>query len=134
MSTWPASLRTALLGILLPLAVSAGQAQTSLSPHALKLRDRVQAIGVGSKVSVIFTHEHERYGMLTSITDSTFSFHDVDDSTDHTLAYDDVTKVRSGYGGYNHLRHRHTDRTHALIIGGIVIGGLLTLAILAGRS
>jgi hypothetical protein len=84
-----------------------------------------------SKISIISAQNRERYGTLNSAADLSFSFHDIDDKTDLTLSYEDVAKVRAGYGGYNSVTHRHTDHTHALIIGGIVVAGLIGLIVIA---
>jgi hypothetical protein len=88
----------------------------------------------GSKISVIFYRGKERYGTLDNSSDLTFSFHDIDEKTDQTVSYEEVAKVKRGYSGYNSITGRHTDHTRALIVGGIVIGGLIVLVIAGARS
>ena len=44
-----------------------------------------------------------------------------------TWRYEDVRKLKNGYGGYNLIRGRHTDRKKGFIVGAVVIGGLAAL-------
>jgi len=116
------------------LCVAATSVAQQLSPATTKLRAHVQSISSGSKISILFLHEDERFGTFISAADTTFRFHDIDTQQDRTISYDDVRKVKLGYGGYNSAAHRHIDHTKALIIGGIVIGGLIALIIAGARS
>jgi hypothetical protein len=88
----------------------------------------------GSKISVIPFHGQEAFGSFESKGLQEFTFHDVDTGTDATLKYEEVKVIRNGYGGYNHLRHRHTDKKRALIIGTLVVAGLLGLVFAVALS
>lgn len=48
----------------------------------------------------------------------------MDQKQDVTLKYDDVKKVKDGYGGYNSIQGKHTDRTKRLVIVLVVVGVL----------
>jgi hypothetical protein len=87
----------------------------------------VEQLVPGRKISVIPLHGQEAFGSFVSKGQQEFTFHDVDTRTDVTLKYEEVKVIRNGYGGYNHLHHRHTDKKRALIVGALVVAGLLGL-------
>jgi len=108
--------------------------QPPLSAQAQKVHDQVAALPMGSKISVIARNAPETYGTLLTAEPATFTYHDVDDNLDKTLSYEAVKKVKVGYGGYNSLHHRHTDRTKVLVITVIFVAGLLALVFAATAS
>jgi hypothetical protein len=79
---------------------------------------------IWSRISVIPFHGAERYGTFVSNDSESFTFHDIDDKTDVTLKHSDVRKLKQGYGGYNSISGKHTDRKRG-IIGAVVIVGVV---------
>lgn len=72
--------------------------------------------------------------MFVSGNGESFSFYDVDRKMDVSLRYEDVKKVKDGYGGYNHLRGRHVDRTRAHVVVAIFAGALVALVVVAALT
>jgi len=62
-----------------------------------------------------------------------FTFYDVDGKAEVTLKYADVRKIKDGYGGYNSIQGRHTDRTKAVLVG-VAVMAALGAAIAAAAS
>jgi len=120
-------MKSALAVILcLILAVSATAQQTpSLSKDALKVKQQVSGLAVGAHISVIRRGASEEFGTFVSAEDSAFTFYDVDTRTEVHLQFEDVRKVKKGYGGYNYPNHRHVDRDKSRIVAIAVVGGLL---------
>ena len=130
--TTPGTARIALVILLCGVAgVPAFAQQPPLSPPAQRVHDQVAAIPIGSKISVIARNAPETYGTLLTAEPATFTYHDVDDKLDKTLSYEVVKKVKAGYGGYNSIRNRHTDRTKVLVISVILVAGLIALVFAA---
>ena len=63
----------------------------------------------------------EEFGTYLAMSEDEFSFYDVDLKTDVHLKYESVRRVKNGYGGYNTVRHRHTDRTRGLLVTGAIV-------------
>ena len=115
-------------------AQNASAPTAALSPQAAKAKTTVSRLTPGDKLSVIEVSGMEEFGTLTAATEETFTFHNVDTSIDRTLRYEDVSKVRPGYGGYNSFTHRHTDNHKRLIAGVVVLGGLVALFVLVATQ
>jgi len=104
------------------------QQVSGLSRQAAGIKRIADTLSPGSRISVIPIHGAERYGAFVSNDPESFTFHDVDDKTDVTLKYSEVRKLKQGYGGYNSISGKHTDRKHGVIAVVVVlgiIGGLL---------
>lgn len=106
----------------------------TLSPKAEVIRHQVEQLSPGAKISVIPYQGRKEFGTYLSSDPESFTFHDVDTKADMTLRYEDVKHIRNGYGGYNSIARRHTDRTRSLIIGVVVIGALIGLVFAAAAS
>lgn len=138
MSSW-GNVRTAILTSSFAVFLAASPASFSqqpavLSAHAAKIQQQVEQLVPGSKISVIPRQGQEQFGSFVSRGQQEFSFHDVDTKIDVTIKYEAVKHLRDGYGGYNHIRHRHTDRRKSLIVGAVVIAGLMALVFAAALS
>jgi hypothetical protein len=106
---------------------SEAQQPIQLSKQALSVKKKTARLTVGDKISVVLSHAGERYGTFKSSGQEDFTFYDVDQNSDVTLRYGEVKKVKDGYGGYNSVTHRHTDRTRGYIIAGVAAGVLVGL-------
>ena len=138
MSRWR-GVRRAILAVSFAVSLAASSHSFSqqlpvLSAHAAKIQQQVEQFVPGSKISVIPRQGQEAFGSFVSKGQQEFTFHDVDTRTDATLRYEEVKVIRNGYGGYNHLRHRHTDKKRALIVGAVVVAGLLGLVFAVALS
>ena len=112
-----------LLVSILALTSSAQQA-APLSKKAAAVKRKADTLTPHAPISVIPSHAEEEYGNFVSSDAVGFTFYDVDRKTEVTLKYADVRKIKDGYGGYNSIRGRHTDRTRAIIVVVAVIGAL----------
>ncbi len=117
------------------LLVSASNASARQAPplprQAAAVKQKVDHLSPDAPISVLRVRGPEEYGKFLSNNQESFTFYDVDLKKNVTLSYAEVHKIKDGYGGYNFVQHRHTDRTKALIITAAVIGGL---AILIGAA
>ncbi len=116
------------------VAMCGAQQAAPLSKAEQAVKRKAGSLSAHDRISVIRIHAAEEYGDFVSSDEGGFTFYDVDEKRNVTLRYAEVRKIKDGYGGYNSLRHRHTDRRRALIVGAAVLGGLLVLAIVAGAS
>jgi len=87
-----------------------------------------------ARISVARVQAPEEYGEFLSGDQDGFTFFDVDRKIDVTLNYEEVLKVKRGYGGYNHLRHTHNDRTRGFIAMGVVAALLIGLIAVVATS
>lgn len=113
---------------------SSAQQVAPLSKKAAAVKQKADSLKPRDPISVVRIHEEEEFGTFISSGHDSFTFYDVDRKAEVTLNYFDVRKIKDGYGGYNHLRHRHTDRTKALIVGVVVVGGLLGLVFAEAKA
>ncbi len=114
---------TALLIPFLALTSTAQQV-APLSKKAATVKRKADTLSLHAPISVTPIHGEEAYGNFVSSDAEEFTFYDVDRKTEVTLKYADVQKIKEGYGGYNSVRGRHTDRTKTMIIVIVVAGAL----------
>ena len=107
------------------LGTGNAQQAPALSKHAVKIKAAVEALTQDARISVIRSQGLEEYGKFQSHDEVGFSFYDVDIHKNVTLSYEEVRKIKNGYGGYNHVTGRHTDRGKRVLITAIFLGALL---------
>jgi hypothetical protein len=115
------TLVSALLVISISTTTSA-QRVSGLSRQAAGIKRIADTLSPGSRISVIPFHGAERYGTFVSNDSESFTFHDIDDKTDVTLKHSDVRKLKQGYGGYNSISGKHTDRKRGIIVAVVIVG------------
>jgi hypothetical protein len=103
---------------------SSAQQISPLSTRAAAVKRKIDTLSLQSPISVVRVHAEEEFGNFKSSDQNGLTFYDVDRKANVTLSYAEVKKIKDGYGGYNSLRHKHTDRTKAMIVGIAVIGAL----------
>ena len=103
-------------------------------PGRATVAAKVSTLKAGDKISVVFMHAAECYGTFLSSQQEGFTFHDVDQNADVTFPYADIKKVKNGYGGYNFVTRKHTDRTKAYIVVGIAAGVIVGIIIAAAAA
>lgn len=112
-----------LLISLLALTTSAQQV-ASLPKKAAEVKRKAEALSPHAAISVIPIHGEEEYGKFLSCGAAELTFYDVDRKMEVTLKYTEIRKVKDGYGGFNSVRGRHTDRTKVVLITVAVAGAL----------
>jgi hypothetical protein len=122
-------MRRLFIGLLLfTLTLTSVAQQTSAPTNAeAAIKRKADSLAPGAHISVVRVHAQEEFGDFVFNDQQGFTFHDIDLKTDVTLKYSDVRKIKDGYGGYNSVQGRHTDRTKGLIVGAILIGTLVAL-------
>ena len=85
-----------------------------------KVKEKVNALGIGHRVTVVLRNGNEYYGALGESGDDGFELSEVDLNQKITIAYSDVKKVRNGFGNPNKFNGK---RWHP----GWHIAGLLTV-------
>ena len=106
------------------------------SSKAVKIKQDVEKIGVAGNITVYMPDGHEYYGSVSRAGADDFAVNDIDLKREVTVRYDEVKKVRSGYGTgpgrtINGKRvHPHTKLITTLAI----VGGLIVLVFVAVAS
>jgi len=128
----PGSLSKILASLLvLTMACTTSAQQASpLSPRAAAVKQKADTLAPDAKISVITLHGEEEFGTFVSNNQEGLTFYDVDNKTVVTLKYIEVKKLKDGYGGYNSIRQRHTDRTKGRIVA-VALAGVLAALIIA---
>ena len=121
-----------LIATLNSASINAQQSST-LSARAAAIKAIVDKLTTQTKITVTPLNGHEQFGKYLSSDQETFTFYDVDQKLDTTLRYEDVKKIKTGYGGYNYVTKRHTTHTHGIIAGVIVAGVLIALIVAAAN-
>ena len=101
------------------------QQSSTLSPQGEKVRKQLVKIGSGKDVTVILNDEREFYGSLKSIDADTFLLFDVDGKQLLNIKYDEVKRVRKGYGHKDFITGKRISPNKALI--GMIIGAAAIL-------
>ncbi|HSB10235.1 MAG TPA: hypothetical protein VLM38_12180 [Blastocatellia bacterium] len=66
-----------------------------------KIRQRVEAFGVGHRVTIVLRNGNEYYGALGEPGADSFELSEIDLNQKITIAYSEVKTVRSGFGNPN---------------------------------
>ena len=103
---------------------STAQQVPPLSRKTEAVKRKAESLTAHAHISVLPRTGEEEFGDFLSNDQEGFTFFDVDRKAAVTLRYEDVRKIKDGYGGYNSIRRRHTDRTKAIIVGVAVVAGL----------
>ncbi len=122
---------SALVAILLMVSVPLAQAQqaVSLSAKAEKIRHHVTALSLGSPITVIMQNKAEYHGSLGTVRATEFVVNEVDENRPVTVRYEDVNKLRNGYGGYNFISGKHVDPFRSKVAAVVVLGSLLAIVL-----
>ncbi len=117
-----------LICVLAARSVSAQQ-PPSLSKRANEIKAKVEKLSPQAHISVIPIQGHEEFGKFLSSDQESFTFHDIDRKADVSLKYEEVKKVKNGYGGYNPIWGRHTDPTKNRVTAAVFVGVLVGLIV-----
>ena len=121
-----------LLAICIP-ACQAQQAAVPLSPRAQRIQSRIQALPAGARLTAILKDKTEYHGGLLSADDTGFILDEVDLKRQIAVHYEDVKKLRSGYGGLNTVSGRHVDPVRSKIVV-IAIAGTVAVVLLVALA
>lgn len=116
---------------------SNAQQPASLSKRAAAIKRKVDSFSPSAHISVVPFNGNEKFGTLVSSGQDSFTFYDVDQKTNISMTFGDVRKVKSGYGGYNSIQKRHTDRTKGILVTTIIVAGVvggLLIALVSAKN
>jgi hypothetical protein len=105
-----------------------------LPPPAQKIKDSVDKIGIGGRITVILNNGEERYGSVSDIGGTSFEVVEVDLKQKVTIDYTDVKKVRRNYGGKNYISGKRPNPKWGLIAGLAIFGALFILVAVGLRN
>jgi len=104
---------------------TAQQATITLSPSAQKIRQKVRALSAGAEVTLLMKRRPEYHGDLISAGDLNLLLYEVDEKRKIEVSYEDIKKVRRGYGGYNTISGHHVDlvrrRIAVIALGAVLV-------------
>ena len=95
-----------------------------LSKNAQGVKRKVEGLAPQAHISLVRVDAEEEFGNFLSGDQEALTFYDVDSRRNVTVRYEDVKKIKHGYGGYNQLRGKHVDPT-ARRLGIFIIVALL---------
>jgi hypothetical protein len=91
-----------------------------------KLKNQVEKIGIGKKITVIRLDEREFYGTVSNIEADGFDIDDVDLKQTVSFKYTELKKIRKGYGGKGYGGKRIPTK-RSLLFGAALVGGLVLI-------
>ncbi len=92
-----------------------------------KLKQQVEKIGIGRKITVIRLDGREFYGSVGSIEADGFQVDEVDLKQAVSFKYNELKKVRKGYGGKNYAVGKRVKPGRGLLIGAAIFGTLFVI-------
>lgn len=113
-----------------PLAARQNVPTPSLSQTAPTIKDQVNSIPIGGKLTVRMTDRTEYHGHLQAIGPQMFSINEIDLKRTVTIPYSEADRVRKNYGGKG-VGGRRVDPKRNLIFGAALVGALFTILIIA---
>ena len=111
--------------LLCTCVVQGQQVGAPLSPSAARIRSAIRSFLRGQKLTILMKGKPSYHGDLREAGDHSFVIYEVDEKRTLTIGYEDVKKVRRGYGGYNSATGRHVDPLRSRIAVIAVVGGLV---------
>jgi hypothetical protein len=124
------SLPAWLLAMCIPVC-QAQQAAVPLSTRAQQIQTKILALPIGNSLTVILKDKTEYHGDLLSADNAGFVLNEVDIKQQKTIRYEDVKKLRNGYGGMNHATGRHVDPVRSKVVVMAIAGGLIVILLAA---
>lgn len=90
------------------------KADKSASPRTAAKEDRraeqikwkLRSLGIASRVTILLNNRNERYGSIERIDEDSFQLAEVDLKQVFTVSYNEVKRVREGYGNPNQFTGR----------------------------
>jgi hypothetical protein len=105
-----------------------------LPPSEQKVKDSVDKIGIGGRITVVLINGEERYGSVTDVGSTSFEIVEVDLRQKVTIDYTDVKKVRRNYGGKNSISGKRPNPMWGLIAGVAIFGTLFIVLAVGLRN
>lgn len=91
------------------------------------VRSCVLAFPTDQKLTILLKGKPSYHDDLREADDHSLLLYEVDEKRISIIGYEDVKKVRRGYGGYNSVTGQHVDPLHSRIAVIAVVGGLVAI-------
>ena len=101
---------------------SMAQQTAPLSKSAIAVKQKAESLAPRAHITVVRIGAPEEFGHFISYDQESFTFYDIDQKQNVTLKYEDVKKIKDGYGGYNSIQGKHIDRSKRLIVVLVTVG------------
>jgi hypothetical protein len=124
------SLAAWLLAVCIPLC-QAQQTPVPMSPRAQKIQTKIEELATGASLTVILREGTEYHGALLSADHAGFILNEIDLKQQIIVHYEDVKKLRNGYGGMNHATGRHVDPVRSKVIVIAIAVGVVVILLAA---
>ena len=92
-----------------------------------KLKNQVEKIGVGGKITVIRLDKQDFYGKVTNIEPDSFQIEEIDLKQTLTFKYTEVKKIKTGDGEKNLITGKRNNPKKGWLIGVAIFGTLAAL-------
>ena len=92
-----------------------------------KLKKQIEKIGIGQKITVITLDQREFYGSISSIGAEDFQINEVNSKQSVSFKYNELKKVRKGYGGKNYAVGKRVKPGRGLLYGAAIFGTLFII-------
>jgi len=92
-----------------------------------QLKKQVEKIGIGRKITVIRLDEREFYGSVSNLEADGFQIDEVDLKQTVDFKYNELKKVRKGYGGKNYAVGKRVKPGRGLLYGVAIFGTLFVI-------
>lgn len=108
-------------------------ASVKLAAETAKIKDQIAKIGKNQDLSVKRRDGKNFHGFINKIDDESFTMSEVDLRTNVELRYDQIKKVKSGYGKVNNFTGKHGGPQKTWIFV-VVLAALVALPIILVAS
>jgi hypothetical protein len=110
------------------------QNSSTPDPHALKIRHRLEYIGLTHDVTIKLRHGRDYHGRIVAIDDDGFKIDEIDLNKVVGISYADTSRIDRGYSPKSLIgNHRRNPRTR-MIASLAAAGGLLAVILLVVGS
>jgi hypothetical protein len=113
---------------------SNGRGNTKPSSDAEKIKQKAEALGIASRVTVVLSNGNEYYGALSQIGEDSLVLSEIDLKQQITVAYADVKKIRSGFGNPNKFNGKRWHPGWHIAAAAAAIGSVVVLLIIGATA
>ncbi len=116
--------------------LSYGQQDSRLSSRASALKKKADRLSPGAQIRVIKMQGSDQYGQFRSDDDTGFTIYDIDRNENVSLRFEEVRKIKVGYGARNSSRQTRKSHRGAIIATCATLGviGVLIAAVASAKD
>ncbi len=109
------------------------QSQTTSikKPKQDKIKEKVEKIGIGGKITVFRSDKKKFYGKVTSLDDEGFQILEVDLKTTIDFKYSEISKITTGDGEKNLITGKRANPKKGWLYGLAIFGALFVILAVA---